>query len=101
VAYNWALARVKANWEQRAAEATYGIGEADLTPWVDWSLPGLRRAWNQTKRVDARYGWWAENSKESYNTGLANLNAALSNWHALHAGDQGAANTTYYQVAGN
>jgi putative transposase len=86
VAFNWALARVKANWDQRAAEASYGIAEDDLTPWVDWSLPGLRRAWNQTKRADPRYGWWAANLKESYNTGLANLSAALSNWQASRNG---------------
>jgi hypothetical protein len=29
VAFNWGLARVKANLDQRAAERTYGIGEAE------------------------------------------------------------------------
>ena len=32
-AYNTMLAAVKANLDQRAAERSYGIGEADLTPW--------------------------------------------------------------------
>jgi putative transposase len=31
-AYNWAIARIYANWDQRAAEASYGIPEAELTP---------------------------------------------------------------------
>ncbi len=44
VAFNWGLARVKANLDQRAAERSYGIGDADLTPSVSWTLAGLRKA---------------------------------------------------------
>lgn len=33
VAYNWCLAQVKANWAQRQAEASNGIGEDERTPW--------------------------------------------------------------------
>ncbi|PWR06842.1 transposase, partial [Micromonospora sicca] len=78
VAHNWALARVKAVMDQRAAERTYGIDEADLTPTQGWSLPALRRAWNQAKVNVAP--WWAECSKESFNTGLDALARGLKNW---------------------
>jgi putative transposase len=78
VAYNWALARVKANLDQRAAERTYGLGKDALTPSPDWSLAGLRRMWNAAKNEVAP--WWPENSKESYNTGLDGLARGLKNW---------------------
>ncbi|PWU44029.1 transposase [Micromonospora globispora] len=78
VAHNWALARVKAVMDQRAAERTYGIGEADLTPTQGWSLPALRRAWNAAKGDVAP--WWTGCSKEAFNTGLDALARALKNW---------------------
>ncbi|MGI8312264.1 IS607 family element RNA-guided endonuclease TnpB [Saccharopolyspora hattusasensis] len=84
VAYNWALAGVKANLDQRTAERTYGIGEDQLTSSLNWSLAGLRRAWNATK--DEVAAWWPENSKESYNTGLDNLARALKNWNDSRSG---------------
>ncbi|MGI8311471.1 IS607 family element RNA-guided endonuclease TnpB [Saccharopolyspora hattusasensis] len=84
VAYNWALAGVKANLDQRTAERTYGIGEDQLTPSLNWSLAGLRRAWNATK--DEVAAWWPENSTESYNTGLDNLARALKNWNDSRSG---------------
>jgi putative transposase len=77
-AYNWALAQVKANLGQRAAERTYGIPDDELTPPVSWSAYTLRKDWNQTKNQIAP--WWSENSKESYSCGLANLATALGNW---------------------
>jgi putative transposase len=83
VAYNWCLALVKANWAQRAAEESYGIPEAERTPWIDTSAYGLRRAWNATKNQVAP--WWRENSKEAYATGCANLAAALGNRKAGRA----------------
>jgi hypothetical protein len=49
VAHNWALARVKAVMDQRAAECTYGVSAAILTPALGWSLPALRKAWNAAK----------------------------------------------------
>ena len=39
-AFNVMLAAVKANRDQRAAERSYGLGEADLTPALNW--PGTR-----------------------------------------------------------
>ncbi len=77
-AFNWGLARIKANLDQRAAEKTYDIPDDQLTPSVSWSAYSQRKDWNQAKDVIAP--WWAENSKEAYSSGLANLAAALGNW---------------------
>lgn len=78
VAYNWGLARVKAVMDQRAAEHTYDIRDAALTPSAGWSLYSLRKDWNQAKPTVAP--WWAECSKEAYNTGLDALARSLKNW---------------------
>ena len=51
---------------------------------VPWSLYSLRRAWNASKDVVAP--WWADNSKEAYNTGLDNLTRAVKNWVASRKG---------------
>ncbi|MEH1058893.1 IS607 family element RNA-guided endonuclease TnpB [Micromonospora sp. CPCC 206171] len=78
VAHNWALARVKAVMNQRAAERTYGVPDDQLTEPVSWSLPALRRAWNAAKQDAAP--WWRDCSKEAFNTGLDALARALKNW---------------------
>ncbi|HVK21311.1 MAG TPA: IS607 family element RNA-guided endonuclease TnpB [Actinokineospora sp.] len=83
-AYNWGLALIKANLDQRRAETTYGVEDAELTPSVSWSGYGLRKLWNQAKGAVAP--WWAENSKEAYSSGLANLATALSNWSTSKTG---------------
>jgi putative transposase len=75
VAFNWGLARVKANLSQREAERSYGITGGDLTPSMSWSLYSLRKDWNAAKATIAP--WWAECSKESFNTGLDALARAL------------------------
>ncbi len=77
-AYNWALARVKANLGQRAAQATHDVPADDRTPALGWNLPALRRAWNQAKCEVAP--WWAECSKEAFNTGLDGVARALRNF---------------------
>ncbi|MFU8854659.1 IS607 family element RNA-guided endonuclease TnpB [Micromonospora sp. SL1-18] len=80
-AFNWAVSWVVASWWQRRAEASYGIGEEGLTPWRSWSLPVLRKVFNEVKKTDPRFaGWWEENSKEAYSTGLANAAAAFDNY---------------------
>ncbi|WP_319462945.1 IS607 family element RNA-guided endonuclease TnpB [Micromonospora sp. RTP1Z1] len=84
LAYNWSLARVKAVLDQRAAERSYGLAEADLTPAAGWTLPALRRAWNAAKNDVAP--WWSECSKEAYNTGLDALARALKNWADSRSG---------------
>jgi putative transposase len=86
-AYNWAVGWVTASWWQRRAEQTYGIGEGELTEWRPWSLPALRKAFNAAKRTDPRFcDWWEENSKEAYNTGLANAAAAFDNYAKSNRG---------------
>ncbi|MFU8875365.1 IS607 family element RNA-guided endonuclease TnpB, partial [Micromonospora sp. SL4-19] len=84
VAYNWALARVKAVMDQRAAERTYGVPDELLTPTVGWNLPALRKAWNQAKPDVAP--WWPECSKEAFNTGLDALACGLKNWSDSRTG---------------
>ncbi|MEV7028416.1 helix-turn-helix domain-containing protein, partial [Kitasatospora sp. NPDC093558] len=82
VAYNWALARVKANLSQREAERSYGV--EDLTPAFGWSMYSLRKAWNQAKNDVAP--WWAQCSKEAYATGLEQLATGLKNWSDSRSG---------------
>jgi putative transposase len=85
-AFNWGLARVRANLAQRDAERSYGIPDAELTPSpsVSWSAYGLRKDWNRAK--DEVAPWWAENSKEAYSSGLADLATALGNWADSRSG---------------
>ncbi|MEO6089716.1 MAG: IS607 family element RNA-guided endonuclease TnpB, partial [Umezawaea sp.] len=78
VAHNWGLAQVKANLGQRAAERSYGVDEAELTPVFPWSMYAMRKAWNRVKGEVAP--WWAGNSKEAYATGIDNLAQGLKNW---------------------
>jgi putative transposase len=83
-AFNHMLGVVRMNLDQRAAERSYGVAEGDLTPSLNWSAFGLRKAWNQVKNEVAP--WWRQNSKEAYACGVANLGAALSNWAASKSG---------------
>ncbi|MCZ9635304.1 IS607 family element RNA-guided endonuclease TnpB [Rhodococcus sp. BH5] len=85
-AHNTMLALVKAVMDQRAAERSYGIAESELTPSLNWSLAGLRKQWNARK--DAAAPWWAENSKEAYNTGLDGLARGLNAWSAVEKGER-------------
>lgn len=82
-AFNEALAQVKRCLDQRDAERSYGIAPALLTE-VPWTLPALRRWWNQAK--DELAPWWRDNSKEAYNSGLAALAAGLPAWSASRSG---------------
>jgi putative transposase len=83
-AYNWGLALVKARLDQRerirvaAYEELLCDAEAESlarSVEVPWSLPALRREWNQSKAQVAP--WWAANSKEAASSGLANLASAF------------------------
>jgi len=85
-AFNNMLAHVKAVLSQREAEASYGVPEAGLTPAQGWSLPALRRTWNQRKNACAP--WWTQNSKEAYNTGLDGLARGLDAWAKSRKGDR-------------
>ena len=79
-AYNWALAQVKANLDAREADPSM--------PALAWTLPTLRKAWNQAKAEVAP--WWRDCSKEAYGSGIADLVAALHAWstskHGRRAG---------------
>jgi putative transposase len=61
-AFNWGLARIKANLEQRAAEKTYNVPDGQLTPSASWSAYSLRKDWNKAKWDVAP--WWGENSRK-------------------------------------
>jgi putative transposase len=69
VAYNWGLDLVTTRLAQRRA------GEDVEVP---WTLPQLRREWNRAR--DQVAPWWAENSKEAYDSGLNGLAKGLKNW---------------------
>jgi putative transposase len=75
VAYNWGLELVKARLHEH---------QIDPSIRVPWTLPELRREWNQAKRQVAP--WWAENSKEAYSSGLDGLARALQNWSSSRSG---------------
>jgi len=68
-AYNWGLELVTTRLNRRRA------GEVVQVP---STLPELRWEWNRAKQQVAP--WWAENSKEAYNSGLDALAHALKNW---------------------
>jgi hypothetical protein len=83
-AYNWGLGLVRDRLEQRrrVREAGYRelLSDAEVEALargveVPWTLPALRREWNLAKHRLAP--WWAENSKESYSSGLDALARAL------------------------
>lgn len=84
VAFNWGLARVKANLGQREAGKSYGIAGDALTPSISWSMFSLRKEWNTVK--DSVAPWWRENSKEAYASGLDNLAKALKTWSDSRGG---------------
>ena len=69
-AHNWALAQVKADMDAKQADPEHQS--------VPWTLEALRQRWNQVKGEVAP--WWAENSKERYASGIADLVQALANW---------------------
>lgn len=83
-AFNWGLSLVKARLSERERVAEQALVEG-FSPReakamaaqvaVPWSLPALRREWNEAKTEVAP--WWAENSKEAYSSGLDALARAL------------------------
>ena len=53
---------------------------------ADWSMPALRRWWNEWKQEPAP--WWRENSKEAYTSGLQSLANAFANYFAWRDGER-------------
>lgn len=86
VVFNHALAHVKAVMDQRAAEKTYGVTEAEMTPATGWSAPALERYWRATHR-DA-YPWFTDEGLSSRvpKEACRALAAALSNWSRSRTG---------------
>ena len=94
-AYNWGLGVVSSHLAARRVLAVLavrsGAGWREAEDWADgllgplpWSLPALRRAWNRAKAEVAP--WWAENSKEAYNSGLDALARGLDAWSKSRRG---------------
>ena len=94
-AFNWGLDLVSNRLSARRTLAVLamrqGAGRTEAEAWaqetlgpVPWSLPALRREWNQAKADVAP--WWSENSKESYNSGLDALVRALDAWSKSRRG---------------
>ncbi|MCY0879713.1 MAG: helix-turn-helix domain-containing protein [Firmicutes bacterium] len=75
--FNWGLALVKERLDARDRGETVA---------VPWTLPELRREWNQAKATVAP--WWPENSKEAYSSGLESLARALQAWSKSRKGQR-------------
>lgn len=95
LAYNHQLARVKANLDQRAAERSYGIDEAALTPSLSWSKVSFinhMNAWKDGRAPDARVSvdhdgnevrglpWRDQVSTDVFECASVNAAQALKNW---------------------
>ncbi|MGH3330768.1 MAG: IS607 family element RNA-guided endonuclease TnpB [Nocardioidaceae bacterium] len=95
LAYNQHIGRVRANLDQRAAERSYGIAEADLTPSLSWSKVSFinhMNAWKAGRASDSRITigedgaevrglpWRHEVSADVFETASVNAAQALKNW---------------------
>ena len=103
LAYNHHLGRVKANVWQRAAERSYGVAEADLTPSLSWSKVSFinqLNAWKDGRAPDAcvsldgdgnevrGLAWRAEVSTDVFECASVNAAAALANWSKSRKGER-------------
>jgi putative transposase len=97
-AFNWGLATLTGQLgahralvglalRQGASADQAGAWATEVTGPVPWSLPALRRRWNQEKAEVAP--WWADNSKESYSSGLDALARALKGFFTSRSGQRG------------
>lgn len=75
-AYNYALHHTLTNWAnvKNGTEAEY----------INTTAYAMRKKFNTEK--DTIAPWWKENSKEAYNTGFANYQAAIKNYYAKRTG---------------
>ena len=103
LAYNHHLGRVQANLEQRAAERSYGLAEADLTPSLSWSKVSFINhinAWKDGRAPDAPVSvdadgavirglpWRAEVSADVFECASVNAAQALANWSKSRTGER-------------
>ena len=90
-AYNHHLARVKANLDQRRAEASYGIRPEELTPSLSWSKVSLINEFNKFKNgqlatspanPDGTRGlaWRGEVQRDVFECASVNAAQALANF---------------------
>ena len=86
VAHNWALARVKAVMDQRAAERSYGVPEDQLT---GAGVVVARAAQGVERGEGVRWRRGGGVSKEAFNTGLDALARGLKNWSDSRSGQAG------------
>jgi putative transposase len=77
-AYNWARSQVAADMDAQKLDPTHVS--------VPWTTGALRKEWNRVK--DEVAPWWAENSKETYSSGIDDLVQALTNWSKSHSGQR-------------
>lgn len=95
LAYNHHLGRVRANLNQRAAEKTYGVTDADLTPGLAWSKVAFineMNSWKDGRGPDARVSldehgnvvrglpWRSEVSADVFECASVNAARAFGNW---------------------
>lgn len=73
--YNWGLSHVLENWEN--------VKNGTTLEYVDTSMFGLRKEFNRVK--DEIAPWWRENSKNAYESGLADLAVGFQNFYAKRA----------------
>jgi putative transposase len=100
-AFNHQIGRVKANLDQRAAERTYGIADADLTPSLSWSKISFinhMNAWKDGRAADAEVHvlddgtvvrglpWRDQVCADVFETASVNAAQALKNWTDSHSG---------------
>ena len=103
LAFNHHLARVQANLDQSAAEKTYGIADADLTPALSWSKVSFINHVNQWKDGRASdapvttfddgtavrgLAWRETVSADVFETASVNAAQALANWKQSFTGQR-------------
>jgi len=103
LAFNHHIGRVFANLDQRAAEKTYGIPDADLTAALSWSKVSLinhMNQWKDGRAPDAPCGvdengqpvrgiaWRGEVSADVFETASVNAAQALANWKQSFTGQR-------------
>jgi putative transposase len=101
LAFNHQLGRVKANLDQRAAERSYGVSDAELTPGLSWSkvsfineinawkdgrAPNTPVAVDDAGSVVRGLPWRGEVSADVFETGSVNAAQALANWADFRTG---------------
>jgi hypothetical protein len=72
------------NWGEVHVPAGTASLLVSTAPVFSVMLAAAFLGWNRAKETVAP--WWAENSKEAYSSGLANLATGLGNWHTSRPG---------------